>query len=228
MATHVTNLMSEYLGLVRALAWKIHQKLPRAIELDDIYGFGCVGLAEAAQAFDPQRGIKFSTFAYHRIRGAMLDGLSKLAWFKPTDYYSGAYTDENDQLDSPANRGAKHSCKQDYVRQLDDDLEWFKFASKRLTVVSLNQMGSGSPFQVRDNSPSPDEKVANQETTDRVRDLMDELPAAAAELLRAAYFEGLSLKDAGQRQGKSKFWASRLHSKALECLARSLKSEGLE
>ena len=43
-------LMLSYMGLVRALAWKIHQKLPRHVELDDLFGYGCVGLAEAANA----------------------------------------------------------------------------------------------------------------------------------------------------------------------------------
>jgi DNA-directed RNA polymerase specialized sigma24 family protein len=62
---------------------------------------------------------------------------------------------------------------------------------------------------------------------DRVRQLMDALPAAAAELLRATYYEGLSLKDAAARMGRNKTWASRLHAQALARLGRALQREGL-
>src|SRR5206468_4279555 len=89
------NLMLSYMGLVRALAWKIHQKLPRHVELDDLYGYGCVGLAEAARSFDDHRGIEFTTFAYYRIRGAILDGLSKMSWFSAASFHRGNYRSDD-------------------------------------------------------------------------------------------------------------------------------------
>jgi DNA-directed RNA polymerase specialized sigma subunit len=59
-----------------------------------------------------------------------------------------------------------------------------------------------------------------------LRELIRALPEAAAELLQATYFEGLSLKDAAARMGRDKSWASRLHARTLRKLATSLKSEG--
>jgi RNA polymerase sigma factor for flagellar operon FliA len=68
-------------GLVRAIAWKTHQRLPRAVELDDLVAYGQIGLLESIAAFDATRSRKFTTYAWHRIRGAMLDGLGKMTWF---------------------------------------------------------------------------------------------------------------------------------------------------
>ena len=68
-------------GLVRAIAWKTHQRLPRAVELDDLVAYGQIGLLEAIAAFDAARSRKFTTYAWYRIRGAMLDGLGKMTWF---------------------------------------------------------------------------------------------------------------------------------------------------
>ena len=85
------ELMNGCQGLVRSIAWKIHQKVPRNVELDDLIGYGQVGLAEAARDFDQSRETQFTTYAYYRIRGAILDGLSTMSWFKRADYYRGRY-----------------------------------------------------------------------------------------------------------------------------------------
>src|SRR4051812_22091921 len=69
-------------GLVRSLAWQIHRKCPAQVELDDLIAYGQVGLAQAANEFDPVRANQFTTYAYYRIRGAILDGLSQLSWFR--------------------------------------------------------------------------------------------------------------------------------------------------
>jgi RNA polymerase sigma factor for flagellar operon FliA len=78
--------IEECQGLVRSLASRIHRKLPPHVDLEDLVAYGQVGLAEAARDFDPSRGSRFSTFAYYRIRGAIYDGLVKMAWFSRAEY----------------------------------------------------------------------------------------------------------------------------------------------
>ena len=75
------QLIESCQGLVRSLAWKIHQKLPRGVDLDDLIAYGQIGLAQAARDFDVSRGGQFSTFAWYRTRGAILDGLAQMSWF---------------------------------------------------------------------------------------------------------------------------------------------------
>ena len=77
----VQQRIEECQGLVRSLALSIRRKLPPTVELEDLIAYGQVGLGEAARDFDPDRGSRFSTYAYYRIRGAIYDGLSKMAWF---------------------------------------------------------------------------------------------------------------------------------------------------
>src|SRR5688572_2668015 len=55
---------------------------PSGLDRDDLYGYGMLGLIEAADSWEPQRGLKFSTYAYTRIRGAILDE------FRRADYLS--------------------------------------------------------------------------------------------------------------------------------------------
>ncbi len=49
-------------------------------ELEDLAQMGFRGLVQAAERFDPARGVKFSSFAYRRIRGAIIDEIRKRDW----------------------------------------------------------------------------------------------------------------------------------------------------
>jgi len=84
-------LVLEHQGLVRAIAWRIHRKLAGKAELDDLIAYGQLGLLEAIAAFDATRNHKFTTYAWHRIRGAILDGLGRMTWFARADFERGDY-----------------------------------------------------------------------------------------------------------------------------------------
>src|SRR5262249_26112420 len=70
----------EHLGQVQIIARKIRERLPAYVDLDDLIGYGTVGLMKAVKAFDPSRGAQLRTYAEHRIRGAILDGLRGMNW----------------------------------------------------------------------------------------------------------------------------------------------------
>jgi RNA polymerase sigma factor (sigma-70 family) len=74
--------------------------------------------------------------------------------------------------------------------------------------------------------PAPAAVAMESEMSEKLHKLIDMLPHAAAELIRATYFEGLTLEEAGHRLGVSKSWASRVRTQALKSLARSLASWG--
>ena len=217
MSDQPSNLIMQYMGLVRALAWRIHQKLPRQIDLEDLVGYGMIGLAESATTFDPSRGYRFTTYAFHRIRGAILDGLSKMSWFRMEKYYDDSYrypSDEEGEVTlSPA--------------ELEMPLEWFRQTADRLEKQRQVAL-SAAHLEAEDKGLSAEAMANRREVHERVRQLVDALPAAAAELLRATYYDGLTLKDAAARMGRNKSWASRLHTQALARLQRALQREGLE
>ena len=76
-------------------------------------------------------------------------------------------------------------------------------------------------------SPAAPAAAINREISQKLHELVAALPPEAAALIRATYFEGVTLQEAGNRLGVSKSWASRLHAKALQRLARSLRQEGI-
>ncbi len=63
------------LPLVRRIALKVRERLPAHVEVDDLYSNGIVGLVDAIAKFDVGKRVKLESYARHRVRGAILDGL---------------------------------------------------------------------------------------------------------------------------------------------------------
>jgi len=72
------DLVELHTGLVHFLARRLHRTLADGADLDELVSAGMVGLLAAAESFDVERGLAFSTLATMRVRGAMLDELRRL------------------------------------------------------------------------------------------------------------------------------------------------------
>ena len=220
------QLIEQCQGLVRSLASQIHRSMPPQIELEDLISYGQIGLAEAARDFDPARGSQFSTYAYYRVRGAIYDGVSKMTWLSRTQYRQLRYEQmANEALKVDVEEGATSA-----ETGLEADMRWFRDLSRVLAVVYLTTRGDTEeePTPVADSStPAPPTAAIEREISQKLHELVDSLPAEAGTLIRSTYFEGLTLKEAGEKLGISKSWASRLHAKTLQQLARSLRLMGV-
>lgn len=73
-------LMERHYPLVRYIAERLLQTLPKSIELDDLVSAGLFGLMDAIRGFDHSRNIKFKTYCTTRIRGSILDQLRSQDW----------------------------------------------------------------------------------------------------------------------------------------------------
>ena len=73
-------LVKKYTPLVSYHVQRISVNLPKSVSRDDIRSLGMMGLFDALERFDPERDLKFDTYASFRIRGAILDGLRKEDW----------------------------------------------------------------------------------------------------------------------------------------------------
>lgn len=212
-------------GLVRSIAWKIHQKLPPYIELDELVAWGELGLAEAAQRYRPDRGAKFNTFAYHRIRGSIFDGLSKMRFFSVRDFHASKYEEmSNELLALEAEDGVEFAPK-----TTDEQIQSLKEHSGALAVVYLATVGGREESDVIDsNAGRSDELAIEKELRGKLEQLIERLPSDAGFLVRAVYFEGKNLRAAATELGISRAWACRLHAKTLQRLAHGLRLMGLE
>lgn len=213
------ELVESCQGLVRNLAWKMHIRLGRRVELDDLISYGQLGLIDAAQRFDETAGTKFVTFAYHRIRGALYDSLDKLDWFDRAAYEASRY----EYLAAQTVQSAEHPPAHD---SLDEHVRWFGGLSVRLAMVRLLTADEDDHGLVIEDRicPRPDEDFALQEERQTVRTFVDQLPERQRLLVKFAYFDGMSLTKAGEKIGVSKATASRLHDEAIKRLGFLLRA----
>ncbi len=199
------DLVEQHQGLVHSIAARIHRRQPPHISLDDLVAYGEVGLVEAARDFDPTRGSTFATFAYYRIRGAIYDGISKLSWTSRARYNRIRYEQlANDVLAEEA----EHTPASGASTSPRRESRWLADVAEKLAVVYLGthaERGESRERSLEDPaSKSPSEEAAFHEYCALLRETIDTLPEQAAALIRATYFEGLSLQEAGERIGISK------------------------
>ena len=219
------RLVLDCQGLVRHLAQQIRCRMPAWVETDDLISHGQVGLLQAARDFDPKKGTKFSTFAYYRIRGAIFDGIHELTWFRADRDPATKYDQMADSLiETAMNEGS--SGVPGAINELTQEASWFHRVVGSLAVVYLAASDEeGRTTDVVDQSAkAPWSGLVQRETRGKLREAMERLPADAAALIRAVYYEGRTLQEAADRLGISKSWASRMHAKALEQLARHMKN----
>jgi RNA polymerase sigma factor for flagellar operon FliA len=74
------TFVKQYAPLVKYVAGKVAMGMPHNVEFDDLVGFGIFGLFDAIGKFDPEKQVKFKTYAVTRIRGAIFDELRSIDW----------------------------------------------------------------------------------------------------------------------------------------------------
>ena len=216
-----SELIAEGRALVRSLALRIHRNVPVRVDLEDLIGYGELGLAEAARDFEPSLGNQFSTFAYYRIRGSIYDGLSKMTWTSRARYRRLRFESMADDV-----LETERELDDGKPREAEESGKWFSRVTERLAMVFLASDGDEETNPVnlavdpRESAPS---RLIHQEATEKLRAVVDQLPEAERRLINYVYFEGLNLQEAGIRLGFSKSWASRLHAKILERLADDMR-----
>ena len=82
-----TQLVEQYVPLANKLASQRKKSMPRCVDIEELRSAAYLGLVEAANRFNPDLGICFSTFAYPRINGAIIDYLRELGWMKRGDTF---------------------------------------------------------------------------------------------------------------------------------------------
>ena len=221
------KLVEQHLSLVQAVARKLKKQITARIDFDDLVGYGSKGLIEAAERFDPQHGVAFSTFAYYRIRGAMLDGLRTMGWYSRADY--ARYRAEeraNEYLQNQSDRegaAAAAQTKDGAPGAAGPEATLNSVAEILGGIAAVHITSIEAAASVADERlPAPDASLDTGRLGVRVRDAIKKLPDRERQLMDLYYFADKNLEEAGAVMGLSKSWACRLHARAVDLLRQEL------
>lgn len=219
------QLLSRYLPLVRNVAGRMALGFPKSVELPDLVSTGVIGLIEAFKNFDPERGVKFETFAVPRIRGAILDELRALDWVPRSTRAKAREIDRSThKLENKLGRvPTKTELAEDLklsMSELHDALD----DVSGTTILSLDEL----VYREEDNRQVP--RVETLEGLDHESILGDiERQELRAFLINAIsnlteqeklvialyYYEELTLREIGETMSISESRVSQIHTKSV-------------
>ena len=225
------ELVKRFLPLVRYVASRMSVRFPTGLDFDDILSFGVLGLLDAAERFEPERGFSFQTFAVPRIRGAILDELRRFDWISRSGREKLQKFERT--LEDITKSGG---CKDDsaVMQAMDMDEKSYKELldiASRSYVVSLDDvlgLDDGTVLReetVSDDSLSALDIIEQEEEVNMVVRSLQKLPERERLLLSLYYYEGLTLKEIGKVLGVTESRVSQLHGRALSLLRAELKAE---
>ncbi len=194
------EIILENLPLVKKIAGAIYRRIPEGVvEFDELVNTGVIGLIKALDKYDEKKS-RFSTYAYIKIRGEILDYLRKL---------------------DPLPRNLREKIK---------NSDWEDYKEEVLFFISLErELFNGSEsLRIKDtlqgDTPNPEEVVLRQELIELLSRAISELPEREQLVLQLLFVEELDLKSVSEVLGISVSRVSQLKAEALKKLREIFKS----
>ena len=202
----VDHLILEHLDYVRHLLGRIVVELPTGVDVENLESAGVLGLVEAAKQYDPQRGIAFTTYAFPRIRGAILDELRRNCPLPQQLLQRWRLirqaTAELEGTVSPADLA--------HATGLNEDDVLACLQAIRLTNPDSWHDEMRTPSDSLQNSPSPCSALEQEEEQRLLADAIEQLPLKQRTVVTLYYLEDLRLKEIGEVLGLSESRISRI------------------
>jgi RNA polymerase sigma factor FliA len=219
------RLILTYAPLVKYVAGRLGSSLPAHVDEGDLVSYGLLGLIGAIERYDPDRDIKFETYAIARIRGAIIDELRALDWV-PRSVRSRARQIERaiGELEAKLGRAPTDEEIAAKVGVTVDELDNSLTDISRSSIAALDELWSvsGDGDQVSlldtledDTIAQPAEVLDETETREALADAIARLPEREKLVVTLYYYEELTLREIGEVLGVTESRVSQLHTKAI-------------
>ncbi|MBI2838006.1 MAG: FliA/WhiG family RNA polymerase sigma factor [Acidobacteria bacterium] len=218
-------MILEHLPLIKYVVHRIGARLPPQVDREDLIQAGILGLIDAIEKFEPDRGIKFKTYAELRVRGAILDSLREVDWVprnlrRQSRDVQRAYADLEQELGRPA-------TDQEVAARIGMSLEEFQKLLDQLrgiNIGSIQQSGSNGGEEDADpieycleagEETSPTVLVEKIEMRRILGEAIDLLPQNEKLVVSLYYYDELTMKEISAVLSVNESRISQLHTKAM-------------
>lgn len=216
------RMIVEHLPYVRKILSKLTVGLPAHVDRDGLESAGVVGLVEAANSYDPARGVAFKTFAYPRIHGSIVDELRKTSPVSQQMLEQiGRIRDAYPLLSPPVTPEDLAAHTGMTLSQVQAALE----ASRFLAPQSWNDLYSTLHSSWREASEQPDKRLELEEVKRILAQCIARLPEKQRLVISMYHTDDLTLAEIGTVLGFSESYISRLLSEATFMLKELYRKE---
>jgi RNA polymerase sigma factor for flagellar operon FliA len=226
-------LVVHYQGLAREVSGRFAMRLPRSVDRGDLLTASNMGLMSAIKGFDPERGVRFESYAEMRIRGALIDELRAQDWLpRPWRQRVERHKRSIEKLRSDLGRDPRdEEVAQDMGLPLDEFLLLFGTRLPGAPAGSMGEDGhsdeTASLLEVvpDQNALLPGEKLTRGELLKLVAQKLTE---QEHRIVYLKYWEELPMREIGELTGLSESRVCKIHSRLIERLQDRLRSAGGE
>ncbi len=211
------TLVVEYQGFVEVVVTRLIRSMGLPVSMkEDFISAGYVGLVEAAGRFDANRGYEFKTYAYQRIRGAIIDHIRSSCDLKGYAYkklkaLEAACEIRDVMVEESAD---KAKTREQRTQGAVDYLQ--KVAVGFTLAVQNDDQEANAPEQEKQD---PERILDKKRQFLKIREIIATLPEKERTIIEQYYFRDKKFVEiATNFGGFSKSWVSRLHDRALEML----------
>jgi RNA polymerase sigma factor FliA len=227
------KIIEEFLPIIKHLAFKVSRGFDDDGITEDLISSGVLGLLEAMEKFDPSRGIKLNTFAYLRIRGAMIDELRKRDWFPRSARTKAKKLEE--VIRKLEARLGRYPREEEVAEELKVDLDDYLIMLKdfgSLSILSIEDISEVSGMDregiiryVMEEGASPEQRAEMKEMETLLGHEIDRLPEKQKLVLSMYYYEDMNMKEIAEVMGITEARISQIHSQAVLSLRTFLKKK---
>jgi RNA polymerase sigma factor for flagellar operon FliA len=209
-------LVMHYMGLVGYVANKI-KNYPSFLEIDDLVAYGVFGLMSAISRFDPEKGVKFETYAMARIRGSIIDELRAQDWIpRAVRVKNKEMQNAVTELEATIGRVPNDTELAEYMDISPRELAASFFKSV-VTTESVNG-GVSTLGLISDNTGTPEELVVLQDISVRLANAISLLPEEMRYLIYLYYVKRLTMKGISEVLNTTESKICKLQARTLEAI----------
>jgi RNA polymerase sigma factor for flagellar operon FliA len=219
------RLILTYAPLVKFVAGRLGASLPSHVDEQDLVSYGLLGLISAIERYDPDREIKFETYAIVRIKGAIIDELRSLDWV-PRSVRSRAREIERAivELERTLMRAPTDEEIAAKVGISGDELDRSLFEISRSSMAALDELwtpqSGGDQVALIDtiedaSGADPEFSLEQTELNEALAEAISRLPEREKLVVTLYYYEELTLREIGEVLGVTESRVSQLHTKAV-------------
>jgi RNA polymerase sigma factor for flagellar operon FliA len=232
------RLVLAYSPLVKFVAGRMSTGLPAHVEEADLISYGLLGLISAIERFEPEREIRFETFAVTRIKGSIIDELRSLDWV-PRSVRAKAREIEqvNAKLEHKLQRAPTDAEMSEALGVSQEEFQESLVKIANSSVIALDELwtvsdSSGDQVSLLDTIPDPgaadpEREMDLTDMKDRLADSIARLPEREKLVIALYYYENLTLREIGEVLGVTESRVSQLHTKAVLRLKSRFQGDAL-
>ena len=223
------TLIEHHMPLVRTIAERVLQTLPKSIDVDDLSSAGTFGLMDAINGFDLSRGIKFKTYCTTRIRGSILDELRSQDWV-PRLVRLKAHRLER-AIRALEGRLGRNPNQAEIAEELEisiEELQAHEAEANAKTIFSLSEKwdDGDDDKELEKVEILADRKSTSPVDTIQQRDALDMITSSLTKkerlIILMYYYEGLTMREIGEIMELTESRVCQIHSNVMARLKAQL------